>query len=67
MSQSDSCKCRTTAAKCHAYQGGYVCTQPRGHTGDHIACSERPCGLHRWPQTSQKPAKAPRPRIIRDI
>ncbi|MCP4645806.1 MAG: hypothetical protein GY851_35500 [bacterium] len=31
--------------------GGWLCSRPRGHTGEHVACSPIEHDLHRWPQS----------------
>ncbi len=54
----ESCPyCVGTASACGEYgPGGYTCTRPRGHDGDHIACAsdededERCVHVERWPQ-----------------
>ncbi len=33
---------------CGELHGGYVCMRPKGHEGEHVACSVRHHGLKVW-------------------
>jgi len=54
----DECDCVPADQRCGSFfdeDGGYVCTRPAGHTGDHVACviSSEMTGPHRvaaWPR-----------------
>jgi hypothetical protein len=39
---------------CNTPHDGYRCTLPKGHSGDHVACSLRSHGLKRWPQIEEE-------------
>ena len=35
---------------CSAIEGGWSCTRPPGHTGNHVACGNREHNFFTWPQ-----------------
>jgi hypothetical protein len=45
--------CRSQSA------GGYICTRPIGHEGDHVACGIRSCAhpVEKWSQTVEEAEK----------
>lgn len=47
---------------CGARAGGFECTAPKGHRGDHIAHETEGREVHRWPTTASAP-KEPTPHV----
>lgn len=43
----------TSDPVCAAGDGGFVCTRPPRHEGDHVGCTAKNHVVHRWPQKTK--------------
>lgn len=48
-------------AACNAQADYYRCTRPRGHSGNHVACSSDECNMHEWENKAKRSKPIVRP------